>query len=111
MGELERNGEFSNNGIVVHRGISAEDFGDIDLNKVGVFWTWAKDKAANYSGHNTSLPLHILTALIRMEDIDLEETFFKVVWPGYYLGDESEKEITLKENRKLYLDSGEEIKT
>lgn len=102
MEDLERRGTFEDNGLVVYRGISAEGPEDIDKDKVGIYWTWDQGKADNYSGINTELPLQILTALVSIDDIDLKETFVKLVWPGYDF-DESEREVTLKSGRKVKL--------
>jgi hypothetical protein len=102
MDEMERIATFEGNGLIVYRGISARTPDDIDYDNTGVYWTWDESKAGNYSDRNTKLPLHTLTGLVQIKDMDLKGTFLKVVWPGYEL-EESEKEITLKPNQKIKL--------
>jgi hypothetical protein len=100
MTSLERRGAFDGDKLIVYRGLGVKNPTDIDLRNPGVYWTWDKAKAKNYSGKNTQLPLTIVTASVSPDDIDLKETLRKIVWPGYS-NDESECEITLKPSRKL----------
>jgi len=98
MTDLERRGKFHGEHLEIYRGVSAKEFQDIDFKSLGVYWTWHKSWAANYSDQNTKLPLHVLTALVTINDIDLKETLRKIVWADI---EESEREITLKPHAKI----------
>lgn len=104
MEDLEKRGRFQGNTMEVYRGISVEKLEDINFKTVGIYWTWDKRKAANYSNTNTKTPVKILTAQISIDDIDLKETLRKAVWAGYTF-EESEREITMKRNAKLNITS------
>jgi hypothetical protein len=98
MEDLERRGKFTKGKLQVYRGISVKTPQDIDYKNIGVYWTWDKAKAANYSDSNTATPVTIVTGLVGVEDIDLKETLSKLVWPGYEF-EESEREIHTKPQR------------
>jgi hypothetical protein len=100
MTMLERQGVFLGDKLEIYRGVSVKNPEDIDFQNLGVFWTWKKDKAQNYSDKNTKLPLVIITARVGVEQINIKETLRKIVWAGYSL-DESECEITLKNRARI----------
>jgi hypothetical protein len=102
MDDLEKRGDFENNGLRVYRGIGAKRKEDIKHTKLGIYWTWDSGKAGNYSDVNTSMPLHVISALVSIDDIDLPQTLQKIVWAGYEF-EESEREITLIKGRKIKL--------
>jgi len=72
MEDLERRGKLAKGKLQVYRGISVKTPQDIDYKNIGIYWTWDKAKAANYSDKNTSIPVTIVSGLVSIDDIDLE---------------------------------------
>jgi len=102
MQDFENRAEFVGDSVVVYRGISADTVEDLDLNNVGVYWTWDRDKAANYSNENTKKNLFVIKATAGINDIHLKDTLKKIVWDGY-THEESERELQIKKKAKLNL--------
>jgi 8-oxo-dGTP pyrophosphatase MutT (NUDIX family)/oligoribonuclease (3'-5' exoribonuclease)/predicted nucleotidyltransferase len=95
MIDLERKGMVENSNIFLYRGISENSVQKIDFNRLGVYWTWDKEKASNYSGKNTDKKLFIIKAKVPFKSIDFDKTLRKLVWQGYERA-ESEHEFELK---------------
>lgn len=95
MEDLEQRGDYSENSVILYRGISADSFSRINLKKLGQFWTWDIEKAANYSDTNTKKPLFIVKAKVPISAVNLRASLQKLVWPGYDF-EESERELELK---------------
>lgn len=100
MTDLERRGTFENGKLVIYRGVTVAKIEDIDLGKVGTFWTWDEKKAANYSDRGHGNPLHVLVTSVDLSSIKLYETLLLLTWAGYDHED-SEREIRLNDGAPL----------
>ncbi len=100
MEDFDMRATYDGENVVLYRALSAKSFSDLNLSSLGIFWTWDKSKAANYSDANTSLPQFIVTASVPTASINVNSTLRKIVWPGYEF-EESEREFELKKGGKL----------
>ena len=100
MDALEAVADVDANSIILYRGISAASPSDINLTRLGVYWTWNHHKAKNYSGFNTDKPVWIVRAQVPFDAIDFGKTLRKLVWRGYDLF-EMECEFELKPRSRL----------
>jgi len=73
--------------IEVYRLLKLNTINDLDINNVGVFWSFSKDNVGSYGITNTddlNKNTFILTAIVKTADIDWESGFYSFLLYGRY---------------------------